>query len=154
MIITKLEDTNVYQIKLLGQFINIYNKDVLEEITKKIITKIHKKNKLKKIINLNFYLDENYGTIIILKDYNKLISLNNETEVKITIHTNTPFLYKTDYFNINNNNINKHNIYYYDNNFYLEIKNNINKKEYLNILEKSEIIYEDTYDIINKGIKI
>lgn len=154
MIITKTEDASGYQIKLLGETINIYDRNALEEVTKKIITKINKKNKLKKLINLEFYLDKRYGTIITLKDYNKLIPINDETEVKITIHTNVPFLYKIDYFAIKNNNLNNKNIYYYQDNFYLEIKNNINKKEYLNILENSEIIYKETYHIINKGIKI
>ena len=33
-------------------------------------------------------------------------------------------------------------------------KKNINKKEYLKLLEASEIIYDNYEEIINKGIKI
>lgn len=154
MIINKIENNNSYLIKLLGVVVDVYNRDSLEEITKNIITKINKKNKLRNLIILEFYIDKKYGTIVILKDYNKLIDINNEKEVKITIHTDTPFLYKMDYFDIKDNNLDNLNIYYYKRNFYLEIKNDIPLLKYLEILENSEIIYEDSYSIINNGIKI
>ena len=154
MIINKIKNNNSYLIKLLGVVVDVYNRDSLEEITKNIITKINKKNKLRNLIILEFYIDKKYGTIVILKDYNKLIDINNEKEVKITIHTDTPFLYKIDYFDIKDNNLDNLNIYYYKRNFYLEIKNDIPLLKYLEILENSEIIYEDSYSIINNGIKI
>ena len=40
------------------------------------------------------------------------------------------------------------------NNFYLELENKINKDKYLKLLEVSEVIYEDTHQIINNGLKI
>lgn len=152
MIISKIEDKNNYLIKIINKKIDIYNPKDLEEITREILKKITKKNKLKKLVILEIYPNNMYGTIVILKDYHKLIMLNNEIEVKISIHTDTPFLYKIDYFNINKLNIG--NIYYYKNNFYLEIKENINQEEYLDILENSEVVYEDTEEIISRGIKI
>jgi len=152
MIINKINNT--YLIKILDNKIDIYSPNEPEKITTKILKKINKNNKLKKLIILEIYLNEHYGTIIKLNDYNKLINLNNEIEVKINIHTDNPFLYKTDYFNINKKILNKVNIYYYKNNFYLEIKNKIKKEEYLNILEKAEIIYENSEKIINNSIKI
>ena len=36
----------------------------------------------------------------------------------------------------------------------MELKDTIEKKNYLKILELSEIVYEDSYNIINEGIKI
>ena len=152
MIINKIEDKNNYLIKILDDKIDIYNPKSLEEITKRIFRTIIKKDKLENLIILEIYPNNMYGTIILLKDYHKLITINNEIEVKISIHTDTPFLYKIDYFNINK--LTKENIYYYQNNFYLEIKEPINKKEYLNILEESEVIYETSEEIINNGIKI
>ena len=59
---------------------------------------------------------------------------------------------KIDYFTINNHS--NSSIYYYKNNYYLKPKKNINKKEYLKLLEASEIIYDNYEEIINKGIKI
>ena len=93
-----------------------------------------------------------YGTIITLKHYKSMFNIDNEYEVKIHVHTNPTFLYKIDYFIINNHS--NSSIYYYKNNYYLKPKKNINKKEYLKLLEASEIIYDNYEEIINKGIKI
>lgn len=151
MIINKL-DNITYQIKLPNNKINIYNRNSLEEITKKIFKKIAKKEKLNPILILDVYEEPMYGTIITLKHYMSMFNINNEYEVKIHIHTNSIFLYKTEYFYINK--IKNKNIYYYKNNYYLELKNEIDKKDYLNLLEASEIIYEDYEKIITEGIKI
>ena len=152
MIINKID--NSYIIKLLDNKINVYDTNQLEEITTKIIKKINYNYKLNNYIHLEFYLNDNYGTIIKLKDYNKAFIISDDKTVKITIHTESPFLYQIDYFDIDKNKLIKQNIYYYKNKFYLEINSNINKKDYLNLLELSEVIYEDTFDIIDKGIKI
>lgn len=145
---------NSYIIKLIGTNIDIYNKKDLEEITKKIIVKITKNYKLKNYIHLEFYINKNYGTIIKLTDYNNPFVNKKEKTIKITIQTNATFLYQIDYFDIKNKHTTKNNIYYYKNKFYLEINSEISTKDYLNILELSEIIYEDTEYILDKGIKI
>lgn len=150
MIINKIDNT--YIIKIPTIKINIYDTNKLEEITKKIILKLNKNYKLNNCIHLEFYLNDNYGTIVKLNDYKSPFKINNDKTVKITIHTETPFLYRIDYFDIYN--LPKEKIYYYKNKFYLEINNNINIKDYYKILELSEVIYEDTFDIIDKGIKI
>ena len=149
MIITKI-NKDTYQIKLPSKVINIYNQLEVQNLTKEIIKKINKKNKIRGLILLEIYEDINYGTIVELKRNTSYET--NEVEVKITIHTDTQFLYKIDYFDINKTSENK--IYYYKNNFYLELNNKLDKKKYLGLLEKSEIIYENTYEIINNGLKI
>ena len=152
MIINKLKNSNEYIIKLLDKKIDIYNPVVLEKLTEKMLKKILKNNTLKKLIILDIYTDKNYGTIIILKDYNKLVNLIDELEVKIHIHIDSIFLYKVN--NLNITKLNNKNIYYYKNNFYIEVKENTNIKDYLPLLEVEEIIYEYSDEIINKGIKI
>lgn len=152
MIINKLKNSNEYIIKLLNKEIDIYNPVVLEKLTEKMLKKILKNNTLKKLIILDIYTDKNYGTIIILKDYNKLVNLIDELEVKIHIHIDSIFLYKVN--NLNITKLNNKNIYYYKNNFYIEVKENTNIKDYLPLLEEEEIIYEYSDEIINKGIKI
>ena len=152
MIINKID--NIYIVKILNTNINLYNTEELKQITKKIILKISKKYKLQNTIHLEFYQNKNYGTVIKITNYNTPFKNNKEKTVKITIHTETHFLYKIEYFNIEHKNTHKHNIYYHKNNFYLEIIDNIPLKDYLNILESSEIIYEDTDLIIDKAIKI
>ena len=115
MIINKLKNSNEYIIKLLDKKIDIYNPVLLEKLTEKMLKKILKNNTLKKLIILDIYTDKNYGTIIILKDYNKLVNLIDELEVKIHIHIDSIFLYKVN--NLNITKLNNKNIYYYKNNF-------------------------------------
>ena len=150
MIINKID--NYYIIRLLNKQINVYSPIELENITKMIIKKINKTNKIKNNIHLTFYLDNNYGTIIKLEDYKSTFTLNNDKTVKITIHTNSNFLYKLDYFNIKN--FSNQKIYYYKNKFYLQINESLNIKDYYKLLELSEVIYEDTETILDKAIKI
>lgn len=151
MIITKLfKDT--YQIKIPNQIIDIYNQVKVKELTKEIIKKINKKNKLYGLTYLEIYQDINYGTIIKVKNDKTIYYKKDEIEIKIIIHTDIPLLYKIDYFDIKKDYKNK--IYYYKNNFYLELENKINKDKYLKLLEVSEVIYEDTHQIINNGLKI
>lgn len=154
MIINQINNTNDYIIKIIKNNIDIYNHNVLEEITNKIINKIKKQNKLEKLIILEFYPIKKYGTLIILKNIKTILKTENEIEVKIIIHTDYPILYKIDYNIIKECNINYKNIYYYKNNFYLQIKNTISEKDYLYLLELSELIYQNTLNIINYGLKI
>ena len=147
-IIIRRSEKNIYEIKVLD-YINIHNINTLKELIKNIINKIKKKYYLRKEIVLDIYPSK-YETIIILKDYNKYLSLNNNTEIKINIHTNTTFLYQINYNDIPKS---KGNIYYYKKKFYLKIKN-ITKKEYLKLSEYSNLIYQDTDTIIDNAIKI
>ena len=152
MLINKID--NYYIIKLPNSKIDIYNKDELEELTKRIILKINKNYKLNNSIYLEFYINNNYGIIVKLKDYKSTLIINNDKTVKITIHTDSIFLYKIDYIDIKRTNIINRNAYYYKNKFYIEVDKDINTNDYIKLLELSEIIFEDTLDIIDKGIKI
>lgn len=152
MIINKID--NYYLIKIINKKINIYDPKVLEELTKKTIIKINKNNTLYNSIHLELYQDNNYGTIIKLTDYKLPFKINNEKTVKITVHPELTFLYQIEYFDINKYNLPKEKIYYYKNKFYLELKDNINKKDYYKLLEISEVTYNDIDLILDKGIKI
>ena len=152
MIINKID--NYYLIKIPFANTNIYDPIVLEDITKKIIKRIDTKNKLYNSIKLTFYQNNKYGIIIKLTDYKSQFKTNNEKTVKISIHPNALFLYQIDYFDIDKYNIQKNKVYYYKNKFYLELNDNINEKDYYRLLELSEIIYNDTELIQDKGIKI
>lgn len=73
MIINQINNTNDYIIKIIKNNIDIYNHNVLEEITNKIINKIKKQNKLEKLIILEFYPIKKYGTLIILKNIKTIL---------------------------------------------------------------------------------
>ena len=146
--IIKKEDKNTYQIKIY-KYLDIYNIDILQSTIKDIIKKIKKKYHLRKEVVIDIY-PSNYETIIILKDYNKLLNTINITDVKINIHTSTTFLYEIDYPLIKDI---KGTIYYYNNKFYLKI-NDIAKDNYLYLSENSKLIYNDTEKILEEGLKI
>lgn len=152
MIINKID--NYYVIKLPNSKIDIYNQNDLGELTKNIILKISKNYKLNNSIHLEFYINNNYGIIVKLKDYKSPFMIKNDKTVKITIHTDSIFLYKIDYIDIKKINIKNKNTYYYKNNFYIEIDDNIDTYDYIKLLELSEVIFDDILDIIDKGIKI
>ena len=149
ILIKKLEK-NAYEIRIL-EHINVYNISTLEELTKKIIIKIKRKYSLHKEIVIDIYPNQ-YETIIILKDYHKYLFLNNYTEVKINIHTDTTFLYQINYYDIKKDKY-KANIYYYSNNFYLKLKE-ITKEEYLKLSEYAKLIYQNTDKILDNAIRI
>ena len=69
---------------------------------------------------------------------------------------NNEILYEIDYFDIvENTNIKNANIYFYNNKYYLELTDDIDKKDYLKLLESSTIIWDDEgFKIIDKGVKL
>ena len=135
----------------------------VEEVNNKIVIYIYDKKllnkKIKDIIEYSFNILEKYYDytvdiyyyikVYINKYYGIILELyNNDIEYEITLRIikDALFLYKIeDPLNYLDNEI-----YYYDNNFYLNIN-----KENINILEKSEIIYDErVYKILGSGIKI
>lgn len=150
MIITK--KNNIFKVKIINKKINIYNQEEIKNITKEIIKKINKIAKIKNLIVLDIYQDNNYGTIINIKENKKRKKPNEEIEVKINIHINHPILYKINFFDIKENT--KKNIYYYNNSFYLEPIKNITKKDFFYLIEQSQVTYDTSLDIINYGVKI
>ena len=97
MIISQISKDN-YQIKLPSKIINIYDHTEIQNITKRVIKRINKHNKLYGLAILEIYQDINYGTIIEIKNIKKIFSSKDELEIKITVQTDTPLLYKRDYF--------------------------------------------------------
>lgn len=101
------------------------------------------------------YLNDIYGMIIeIEKDTDDYVKLFGDTvDMKITFKFDSSIYYKlSEYkeFDIDN-----YNIYYYDNNFYLEVLDNNNYTEYLKLIENSTIIYGDELKRIkNLSIKV
>ena len=135
--------------------IDIFNVEEVEKFIKILFSKLIKKHNIKGEVELNIYIDNNYGLIIEIKvdDY---FSFDDYIDVRIIFHLNNIFLYEIDYFDIlENTNIKKANVYYYKEKFYLELLDDINKVEYNYILESSDIIYNDkSIDIKNEGIKL
>lgn len=141
-------DKNYYEIKIYKK-IDFQNIFILKELTKKIVRKINRKYKLRNEIDIEIY-PSNFLTILVLKDYNNIVNKTNKQLLKINVYTDTIFLYEIDYFDIS---LHYGNIYFYDNKFYLNLKE-ITKKEYLYLSEHSHLIYQNTEKIIKNGLKI
>ena len=132
--------------------LNNINLDNYEEEFKKIFLS------LKKYYNINIngfyniivYINNYYGIILKVEKDNDLDVYYKQVDMHIIIEKDYTFLYKIeDYYFINN--LNLFNIYYYNNEFYLEIKEKIEDKDMYNLIENSEIIFENIDVIKNKG---
>ena len=117
--------------------------------------------KLKKYYNINIYgfynvivyINNYYGTILKVEKDRDLDLFYKQIDMHIIIEKDYTFLYKVkDYFFIKN--ITNFNIYYYNNEFYLEIIKPLKNKEMNNLIENSIIIFENIDIIKNKGKKI
>ena len=151
--IIKNIDKNNYLIKIFNKFIDIYDKDEIEELVRKVFSKIMKKEKIHGDAIVNIYVNDNYGIIIKIEVDNNCY-YSDELDLKIIMHLNNNFLFEIDYFNLKELNIKNQNIYYYNDKFYLEIVNPIDNKDLLKLSDFIFFKMDDTINIINKGIKI
>lgn len=138
MIIQKIDDyflVKVYQENMKD--FNIYDIDDIKIFFQKVLKKIIKIEPLNGLINVDIYVNSDYGMIV---EINPVYSYIDEIDIKIHIHLDSIFLTIVDI----NNLLNYQYIYYYKDNFY---------GNYLKFCD-NEVLYKDTDDIINKGIKV
>ncbi len=131
--------------------------DDLENYFQRLFNKIKKyiNIELKGFYNISIYIDYNIGTVIeIEKEDLEFISYyNNQIDMKI-IKYESIFLFKVDdILNLKKEILKKINLYFYKNNYYIEIVDKLSKKEITSFLEFVNLIY-DTNDILEYGKKI
>ena len=95
--------------------------------------------------NLELYINRYYGMILEIKENEDFI-YDDIVNLKLNVLRDTLFLYEVDdpleYIN--------YEIYYYNDKFYVNAK-----REYINLIENSNLVYGDiVYKIIGRGIKI
>ena len=95
--------------------------------------------------NLELYINRYYGMILEITENEDLI-YDDIVNLKLNVLRDTLFLYEVDdpleYIN--------YEIYYYNDKFYVNAK-----REYINLIENSNLVYVDiVYKIIGRGIKI
>ena len=151
MIIKRINN-NSFIINDINIIKNIYNKEEIKNLISIIIKKLKKKYKLNNLFIFTFYIDEYNNNII------KIINKESYTkyiDIKIKFYINNLILYKIDYFLIDKLNISNKQIYYYKDNFYLEIKEKLNIKQKLFLEENTTYYYkEEALNIIDKGLRI
>ena len=99
------------------------------------------------------FIDKNYGMVLeIIKEDNGLFNLKEEVDLRIIINKKAVFLFKVeDYFSLGNKDVKK---YYFDNNFYYELKNEISTRNLAKLMENSELIYGDEAKYIREYGKV
>ena len=150
--------------------ITIYlNKDYLKKIKFNLEENVEKEFKklflkIKNIYNINMcgyyevvvYENALYGIIIELeKDDDEYVKIFGDTlDMKIVFKFDSDIYYELEEFD--KYDFNKYHLYYYNDKFYIELKDkNINYREYLRLLENSTIIYGNNLkEIENNLIKI
>ena len=133
-----------YEVKMDTIIVFIYDSKYLNNKIDNVIDIVLKNLKyydidLKESYDIKLYLNKYYGIILEIKE--------NDNNIKsINILKNVLFLYEVedplDYLD--------NEIYYYDDDFYVNLK-----KDNIKIFENSNIIYgKEVYKIIGKGIKL
>ena len=133
---------------------DIYDHEDIKEMVSSVFNKVLNKYNLCGEILFNIYVDKLYGLIIEVNKIDDLL-VKDVIDLKIKFNLNISFLYEVDYFYLVDNNIDNQNIYYYKDKFYLEIINDMDKNDYLKLLDNSSIIYDDKInDVIDNGIML
>jgi hypothetical protein len=162
MKIEYLNDYNFY-IYLNKNYISdleIKNRECVEKYFKKMFLNLKNNHHLDiyGYYNIKVYVNNNYGLIIdVLKlsnDYFKMPS--NKVDMKIMIDNDSIFLYELDdYFFIDKYKDNIKNIYYKDEKYYVELNDDVDELFYFNLLEHSNIIFNDNaYEIMMTSSKL
>lgn len=134
--------------------INIFDNTELKQFIGKILPKYLKRITTNGFLTLDIYWNNYFGMILEIKKEKRINKLNY-IDMNIKFHLNSDFLYKIDYFDLKElSNIKKQKVYFYKNNYYLKLINPISLYDHIKLMDYSEIVYSDYYDIIHKGIKL
>ncbi|MDO5569747.1 MAG: hypothetical protein Q4G04_06600 [bacterium] len=156
MLVCIKNDNHSYLLKIpLDELdnIDITNKEEISEFLTKIKNKILPKN-TKGTLYFDIYINEYYGMIIEVEKED-FSFFQNEIDIKIMFHLDSPILYKIDYFDIKKITKKNIDIYYYKNNTYLNIKHQLSLYQKQLLSELSTIVYnKEAYDIIINAIKL
>ena len=106
--------------------------------------------------DVNIYLDKYYGMIIKLSrtELEYLSYYDKQIEMKIIVSDNQVFYRVFDIYSLDKRIIKNSDVYLYEDKTYLELKKEINFILLGNLLENSEIVYENTSNIKKNGEKI
>ena len=138
MFIRKCDDYFLIKIfrDSVGDF-NIFDMDSIKRLFQTIFDKLRIKYDLHGLIDVDVYVNCNYGLIIELKPIDSYLE---DVDMRIKMHLRDVFLVSID----SNSILDYEDVYYYDGKFYgTYIENSDN-----------EVIYKDIDDVIFKGIKI
>ena len=138
MIIKKCDE--YYLIKVFNEYLgdfNVFDTNDIKDLFGDLFKRLLKKYDLHGLIDAYIYINNDYGMIIELYELN---SYFDDIDVKIKISFSDLFLVSID----NKDMLDYEDVYYYKGKFYGKYKS----------LSDNEVLYKNTDEIINKGIKI
>lgn len=138
LIIRKCDE--YFLIKVFGEYLgdfNIFDVNDIKVFFGELFKKLIKKYDLHGLIDAYLYINNDYGMIVELYE---LDSYFDDIDVKININFSDLFLVNID----NKDILDYENVYYYNGKFYGNYKESCD----------SEVLYKNTGEIINKGIKV
>lgn len=138
MIIRKCDEYFLIKVfdEYLGDF-NIFDVNDIKVFFRELFKKLIKKYDLHGLIDAYLYINNDYGMIIELYE---LDSYFDDIDVKININFSDLFLVNID----NKDILDYEDVYYYNGKFYGNYKKACD----------NEVLYKNTNEIINKGIKV
>ena len=138
MIINKCD--NLFVVKIYKELVNnfdIYDMDSILELFKIVLGKLKNKYNICGLCIIDVYVNDLFGIIM---EINNIYKYKGDIDIKVTFHIDSVFMMEIDSKDIDNYN----DIYYYNNKYYTGYNNNLD----------SCIVYKDSLDIINSGIKL
>ena len=138
MIIRKIDDyflIKFYQ-EEMGEF-DVFDIENIKSFFQKIFDKLRKKYKLKGLVDVDVYVNLDYGMII---EIHPVCNYFDDIDMKIHIHLGSIFLVEIDMNDV----LDYEDVYYYKGKFY---------GNYLGICD-NEVFYKDTEEIMEYGIKV
>ena len=105
--------------------------------------KRHYKIDIKGYYNITVYIDEYYGAVLKIEEDNDYYDYFDDTITIRMKKVKSRFLYEVDDISYIDDYIDKFKISIKDNKIYLTINNGLNEYEYLNLLEISNIVYDE-----------
>lgn len=133
-----------------NKYIDPFDYKKLTIILSKIFNRFFKYKKIIGIYNFHIYINYNNPKIKLF-----IIRTNSKyMDIKLFVHFNNLVLYKINNYDFVNTIKNKK-TYYYNNNYYIELVNDIKYNEMLLLEEISDCICgEDALEIIHKGVQL
>lgn len=140
MVISKSGDLFIIRIyKDMIHDFDMYDTDSILELFKIFLVRLKDKYGVSGLCSIDVYVNEKFGVIV---EVNNICKYDDEIDVKVSFHIDSFFLVEIN-FDIDDID-NYDEIYYYKGKYYAN---------YNNVCD-SNIIYANSLDIVNKGIRV
>lgn len=139
MIISK--EDKLFVVKIFKEYLpkdfDIFDQSCIRNMLKKVLIKLKKKYQLSGLLDIDVYINSDYGMII---EVDNICLFSEEIDANIQIHLDCIFMNEIGMAEVDK----YKQVYYYDGQFYGVYQG----------LCDSHVIYKDCDDLMEKGIKV